>query len=71
MFGWWRWIRSCEGQTTLEACIVMMAFLSLVLGIGAILRHVSQGGFLQQCIDWAPHSQVDTWIQGLKDVVVY
>ena len=59
--------RDCAGQATVEFALVTVAFLSVVLGMGALWRSVSAGAFVEH----ASHCVTGSLPGALADTVLY
>ena len=63
--------RDCAGQATVEFALVTVAFLSVVLGMGALWRSVSAGAFVDHALSCASHCVAGSLPGALADAVLY
>ena len=63
--------RDCAGQATVEFALVTVAFLSVVLGMGALWRSVSAGVFVEHALSCASHCVTGSLLGALADVALY
>ena len=63
--------RDCAGQATVEFALVTVAFLSVVLGMGALWRSVSAGAFVDHALSCASHCVAGSLPGALADAVRY
>lgn len=63
--------RDCAGQATVEFALVAVAFLSVVLGMGALWRSVSAGTFVEHALSCASHCVTGSLPGALADTVLY
>ena len=63
--------RDCAGQATVEFALVTVAFLSVVLGMGALWRRVSAGAFVEHALSCASHCVTGSLPGALADTVLY
>ena len=64
-------MRDCAGQATVEFALVTVAFLSVVLGIGALWRSVSAGSLVEHALSCASHCVTGSLPGALADAVLY
>lgn len=62
--------RDCAGQATVEFALVTVAFLSVVLGMGALWRSVSAGAFVEHALSCASHCVTGSLPGALADTVL-
>ena len=62
--------RDCAGQATVEFALVAVAFLSVVLGMGALWRSVSAGAFVEHALSCASHCVTGSLPGALADTVL-
>ena len=63
--------RDCAGQATVEFALVAVAFLSVVLGMGALWRSVSAGAFVDHALSCASRCVAGSLPGALADAVLY
>lgn len=64
--GWWE-----RGQATVEYALVLLAFLSVALGLGAVWRAVRDGGLLDGAVGAASHTWSGGMLGALRDVALF
>lgn len=64
--GWWE-----RGQATVEYALVLVAFLSIALGLGAVWRAVRDGGLLDGAVGAASHTWSGSMLGTLRDIALY
>lgn len=64
-------VHGCAGQATVEFALVAVAFLSVVLGMGALWRSVSAGAFVDHALSCASHCVAGSLPGALADAVLY
>lgn len=60
-----------SGQATTEAMLVMAAFLCVALALSKVVKLVDSGKFTSLVNGAASHSFSNSYLEGLKDIVLY
>ena len=60
-----------KGQSTTEAMLVMAAFLCVALALSKVVRLVYSGKFTRLVNAASSHSFSNSYLEGLKDIVLY
>ena len=60
-----------KGQSTTEAMLVMAAFLCVALALSKVVSLVDSGKFTRLVNAAASHSFSNSYLEGLKDIVLY